>query len=103
MSLCKVELKNTELEPVKEHSMHRGTSDILLFLPDIYEQGSKLLCFTLNLIATWDYLSYVICQPKYILVSFLSFGVMFTLTSYLVVLALKLNRKRVRCRVNPCI
>ena len=103
VSLCKVELKNTELEPVKEHSMHRGTSDILLFLPDIYEQGSKLFWFTLRLIATWDYLSYVICQPKYILVSFLSFGLMFTLTSYLVVLTLKLNRKRVRCRVNSCI
>ena len=35
----------------------------------------------------------------------ISFGVMFTLTSYLVMLTLKLNRKRVvrRCRVSSCI
>ena len=76
------------------------TSDVLLLLLNICELGSKLFWFTLNLITTWDGLSYVILKPKYALASLLSFGVMFTLTSYLVVLTLKLNGKRVRCRVN---
>ena len=63
----------------------------------------RSFCFMLNLIATWDCLSYVICEPKYTFVSLLSFGMMFALTSYLVVLTLKLNRKRVHPRSNSCI
>ena len=103
MSLYEVELKNTVLEPVKEHLVHRSTTDFLLLLPNICELVSKVFWFTVNLIATWDCLSYVISELKYTLVPLFSFGVMFTLTCYLVMLTLKLNRKRGRCRVNSCI
>ena len=103
--LCEVELKNTLSGPAKEeHSMHGSASDFLLLLSNICELGNKVFWFTVNLIATWDYLSYVIRELEYTFVSLLSFGVMFILTSCLVVLTLKLNRrKRIRCRVNSCI
>ena len=77
-----------------------STFDYLLLLSLTYELGSRLCMFMRNLTTTWNDLSFVILVPNYILVSLLSFGVMFTFTSYLVVLTLKLNRKRVRCRVN---
>ena len=102
--LCEVELKNTLSGPAKEeHSMHGSASDFLLLLSNICELGNKVFWFTVNLIATWDYLSYVIRELEYTFVSLLSFGVMFILTSYLVVLTLKLNRKRIRRRVSSCI
>lgn len=77
-----------------------STFDYFLHLSLTYELGSRLCMFIRNSITTWNDLSFVILVPKYILVFLLSFGVMFTFTSYLVVLTLKLNRKRVRCRVN---
>ena len=76
------------------------TSNFLLLLPNVSELGSKLFWFTLNLLSTSDGLFYGILKADYSMASLLSFGVMFTFTSYLVMLALKLNRKRVRCRVN---
>ena len=91
------------LGPVKKHTVDRRTSDFLLLIQSIFIQGNKLFWFTLNTIATWNSLSYVILEPKDSLVSLLSFGVMFTLTMYLVVLTLKLKRKKVRCRVTSCI
>ena len=75
-------------------------SDYLMLLPILYELGRRLFMLTLNLLIPWNGLLYVILVPKSTLVSLLSFGVMFTLTSYLVVLTLRLNRKRVRSRVN---
>ena len=104
LRLCEVDLMNTLYGPAKEeHSMHGSASDFLLLLSNICELGNKVLWFTVNLIATWDYLYYVIREVKYTFVSLLSFGVIFILTSYLVVLTLKLNRKRMRCRVNSCV
>ena len=76
------------------------TFDYLLLLPIIYELGSRFFMFIRNLITTWNSLPYDILAPTYTLASLLSFGIMFTVTSYLVVLILQLNRKRVRCRVN---
>ena len=76
------------------------TFDYLLLLPIIYELGSRFFMFIRNLITTWNSLPYDIIAPTYTLASLLSFGIMFTVTSYLVVLILQLNRKRVRCRVN---
>ena len=75
-------------------------SDYLMLLPILYELGRSLFMLTLNLLIPWNGLLYVILVSKSTLVSLLSFGVMFTLTSYLVVLTLRLNRKRVRSRVN---
>ena len=103
VSLYEVELKNTVLGPVNEHLVHRSTTDFLLLLPNICELVSKVFWFTVNIIATCDCLSYVILELKSTLVPLFSFGVMFTLTSYLVMVTLKLNRKRGRCRVNSCI
>ena len=77
-----------------------GTFDYFLHSSLTYELGSRLCTFMRNSITTWNDLSFVILVPKYILVFLLSFGAMFTFTSYLVLLTLKLNRKRVRCRVN---
>ena len=77
-----------------------GTSEYLLFLPIIYELVSRLFLLTLSLVITWNDLPYVILAPTSTLASLLSFGMMLTLTSYVVVLTLRLNRKRVRCRVN---
>ena len=78
-----------------------NTSDLLLLLPNVYELGSKLFWFTLNLLSTSDGLFYG--KQDYSMASLLSFGVMFTLASYLLVLTFKLNRKRVQCRVTSCI
>ena len=98
-----LELKNTVLVPVIEYSVYWGTSVFSLLSPYIFELGSKAFWFTVKVIPTWGCLSYNICEAKYTLVSLLSFGMMFILTGYLVVLTLKLNRKRIRCRVNSCI
>ena len=98
-----LELKNIVLVPVMEYSVYWGTSLFSFLSPNIFELGSKAFSFTIKVIPTWDCLSYYICELKYTLVSLLSFAVMFMLTGYLVVLTLKLNRKRIRCRVNSCI
>ena len=71
----------------------------------------RLLCtldayiffLTLKLIATWYGLSYFNLEPKYTLASVLSLGMMLIVTSYLVVITLKLNRKKIPYRVNSCI
>ena len=97
-----LELKNTVLVPVIEYSVYWGTSVFSLLSPYIFELGSKAFWFTVKVIPTWGCLSYIICEQKYTFVSLFSFAVMFILTGYLVVLTLKLNRKRVRCRVNSC-
>ena len=60
-----------------------------------------ILFFTLKLIATGDGLPNFNHEPT--LASVLSFGIMLILTSYLVVVTLKLNRKRIPYRVNSCI
>ena len=65
--------------------------------------GTYILFLTLKLIATWYGLSNFNLEPKHTLASVLSFGMMFILTSYLVVATLKLNRKIIRHRVNSCI
>ena len=96
------ELNNTVLVPVMEYSVYWGTSVFSLLSPNIFELGSKAFWFTVKVIPTWGCLSYNICELKYTLVSLLSFAVMLMLTGYLVVLTLKLNRKRIRCRVNSC-
>ena len=96
------ELKNAVLVPVMEYSVYLDTSVFSLLSPNIFELGSKAFWYTVRVIPTWGCLSYNICEPKYTLVSLLSFGMMFILTGYLVVLTLKLNRKRTRCRVNSC-
>jgi hypothetical protein len=77
-----------------------STSDYLLLLPTIYELGRRLLMLTLNLISTWNGLPNSVLAPNSTMASLLSFGLMFTLTSYLMVLTLRLNRKRLRYMVN---
>ena len=79
--------------------------------PTFMNGQGRLLCtlvaytffLTLKLIATSYGLFYFNLEPKHILASVLSFGIMIILTTYLVVLTLKLNRKRRPCRVNSCI
>ena len=58
------------------------TFDYFLLLSITYELGSRLFMFMQNLITTWNDLSFVILVPKYILVSLLSFGVMWPCSSY---------------------
>ena len=80
-------------------------SDFGLLLSIVYDLESKLFWFMLNIFLSCDGLFYAMLGPKYTLASLFSFGMMFTLTSYLVLLTLRLNRKRVvrRCRVSSCI
>ena len=69
-----------------------------LLFPMICDQESKSLTFILDWIFTWEGLLYPMLGSDCIIAFMISFGVMFTLTSYLLLLSLRLigsNRKRV--------
>ena len=61
----------------------------------IGELESKLFELMLNLISTKGGLFFAINRYKFSLASFLSFGALFTLSMYLVLLSLRFNMKRI--------
>ena len=72
-----------------------------LLFPMICDQESKSLWIILDWIFTWDGLLYPMLGSDCIIAFLISFGVMFTLTSYLLLLSLRFvgsNRKRVARR-----
>ena len=78
------------------------------FLQKIFGQESELFGYMVDFISTWGGLFYALLAPKCTLPSLLSFGIMFTLTSNLVLLSLRFGgckRKKVvrRCRVRSCL